>query len=157
LAEATGWRQTSFSSYVRAEALRREVARNRRELQDLGAAMIEEQGFTRFVAGMLAEAELDPDAPFVVEGVRHLGTLAALRELTSPMEVRFLYLDVSDAERNRRLAAEGVSAEEGAEWEEHSTEAEVLEGLPEVADLVIDADQPADSVAKTALAFLGHA
>lgn len=156
LAAELGWPAASFSSYVRAEAGRRGIAEERRPLQDLGASMIETMGPRAFVAGMLDAARLTiaADAPLLVEGVRHLVVLEALREIAAPIPADLVFLDVSDAERNRRLAAEGVSAAEGAEWEQHSTERDVVNRLPSVADLLVDADAPRDFVAKTVLTWL---
>ena len=150
------WPSASFSSYVRAEAGRRAIAEERLQLQDLGAAMIETMGPRAFVEGMLDNAGLTiaAAAPLLVEGVRHLTVLEALRQVAAPIPTRLIYLDVSDAERNRRLRAEGVSVEEGEEWEQHSTEYDVLNRLPAAADLTADADMLADFVAKTALDWL---
>lgn len=158
LAARLGWPSASFSSYVRAEASRRAIEPQRRQLQDLGAEMIETLGPRGFVEGMLHNAGLTipADAPLLVEGVRHLTVLEALREASSPLPVQFVYLDVSDAERDRRLAAEGVAAAEGARWEEHSTEYDVLHRLESEAGLVLDADRPPDFVAKTALDWLAQ-
>lgn len=156
LAERTGWPWASFSNYIKAEAERLGLPRTRRSLQDLGATMIEQLGFRGFVKGMLDQSNLGPaDGPFIVEGVRHNGTLSALREVLDPVAPRLIFLAVSDQERNRRLAAEGVSATEGAAWERHSTELEVVDGLARKADLLIDADMPADSVLNSALNWLG--
>jgi adenylate kinase family enzyme len=147
--------QTSFSSYVRATAVSRQLGATRQVLQDLGAEMIERLGPRGFVEGALDHAGLTPDdAPFVIEGVRHVTVLEAMREVAAPLPVTLIYLAVSDEERNRRLAAEGISAAEGSQWEKHSTEYDVLHRLQAEADLVIDADQPRDFVANTALDWL---
>jgi adenylate kinase family enzyme len=157
LASELGWPRTSFSGYVRDTARRRGLPEERRVLQDLGAEMIAELGPRAFVEGALAHADLAPqDAPFLIEGVRHASTLEALEEVADPVPVALVYLAVSDEERNRRLAAEGISAQEGREWEEHSTEQEVLDLLEGKADLVLDADRPRDYVAKTALQWLAR-
>lgn len=155
LGSALGWPWASFSSYIKSEAKRRGLPLERRALQDLGAELIEELGWAGFVEAMLADRGLDPTRPpFIIEGVRHRGTLEGLREVVAPTRVVAIYLDVSDSERNRRLAAEGISPAEGAEWERHSTEFEVLNYLPNEADLVVDADEPATEVAKNAEKFL---
>jgi adenylate kinase family enzyme len=157
LAETLGWPQTSFSSYVRATATARRLPEDRRTLQDLGAEMIEGMGARRFVEGALAHARFTlVDAPFLIEGVRHVSTLEALKEVAAPVPARLIYLKVSDEERDRRLAAEGIAPAEGREWETHSTEHDVLHLLESRADLVIDADRPRDYVAKTALEWLGR-
>jgi hypothetical protein len=155
LEERLGWPAASFSRWIRAEAHRRGIPEERRTLQDLGADLIVELGWRDFCLGMLRHANLGRgDAPFVVEGVRHLGTLAALRDVVAPAPLRLVHLSVSDAERDRRLAAEGVDAATGAAWELHSTEQEVIAGLPEVADLVVDADRPREEVLRTVLDWL---
>ncbi|HEX2070127.1 MAG TPA: hypothetical protein VHF90_00580 [Thermoleophilaceae bacterium] len=91
-----------------------------------------------------------------MEGVRHVGTLEGLRSVFSPVPVRLVHLAVSDAERNRRLAAEGVDAATGARWEQHSTEREVLAELPAIADLVVCADQPREQVLAEVSSWLGR-
>jgi adenylate kinase family enzyme len=155
LAAALGWPHTSFSGYVKATAAARGLPQERRVLQDLGEEMIADRAAASFVEGALAEAGLLPvRAPLLIEGVRHLKVWEALREVAGTMPSALIYLVVSDAERERRLAAEGVSAQEGRRWEEHSTEREVLELLEGHADIVIDADMPRDFVANTALEWL---
>jgi adenylate kinase family enzyme len=156
LAGELGWPSASFSSYVRAEAGRRGIEERRRSLQDLGASMIETMGPRAFVEGMFENAGLTvvEHAPLLIEGIRHLTVLEALRDVSAPVPTQLIYLRVSDAERNRRLAGEGISAREGEEWEEHSTEQDVLHGLEGQADLVIAADKPRDFVANTALSRL---
>jgi adenylate kinase family enzyme len=155
LSAALGWPSTSFSAYVRATAADRGLPEERRTLQDLGAEMIEETGPRGFVEGALAHADLDPrDGPLLIEGARHVRVWEALREVASPLPAVLIYLAVSDSERDRRLAAEGISDEEGRKWEEHSTEYEVLHLLPSAADLVLDADQPKDYVANSAVEWL---
>jgi thymidylate kinase len=159
LAASLDWPSASFSSYVRAEASGRKIEPRRRQLQDLGARMIEMLGPTAFVEGMLHNAGLTiaADSPLFIEGVRHLTVLGALREIACPIPTQLIYLDISDAERNRRLGAEGVSPSEGEEWERHSTEYDVLHWLKGEAKVVINADRPADFVANTTLDWLSRA
>lgn len=152
-----GWRRVAFSDYVRAEAARRGVPETREALQALAVELIEALGWDGFAAAALAEADLDPAqirAPAVIEGARHLETLDALKRLFAPAAVRVIYLRVSDAERNRRLAAEGVDAQTGAVWEAHSTERQVVSVLPAKADLVVDADQEPPAVVEAILGWV---
>lgn len=156
LSESLRWPWTSFSSYVRAEAQRRGIPETRRALQDLGAGLIDELGAEEFCRRMLEHGTVSVEsAPFIVEGVRHLAVLKALRRVLAPAKVLHVHLDVSDAERNRRLAGEGVSAAEGQQWERHSTERDVLAGLPGAADLLVDADRAREEVANTVVEWLG--
>lgn len=155
LQETLHWPVGSFSFFVRAEARDRGVAETREYLQDLGALLIEELGPLRFCEAALAANDLLPlSGPRVIEGVRHLITLQGLRRAAAPAPVRLVHLDVSDSERDRRLRLEGVAVEEGAAWEQHSTERDVLDGLGAAADLVVDANQPAKDVAKSVISWL---
>lgn len=150
LAGDLGCRQASFSSFVRAEAVARGLDQERLTLQDLGAEMIATLGPVTFARGALEHAGLSSrNAPFVIEGVRHLTVLEGLRQVAKPVPVALVYLAVSDQARNSRLAAEGISAEEGRRWEAHSTERDVLHGLEAVADIVVDADRDRDFAANT--------
>jgi hypothetical protein len=149
------WPTTSFSSYVRATATARGLPIERQTLQDLGAEMIDEMGPSGFVDGALRHGGPEfAGPPFVIEGVRHLVTEEALRDAVRPTGLGLIFLAVSDRERDRRLAAEGVSPSEGRRWEEHSTEHDVLDGLESVADLVIDADRSKAFVADSAIAWV---
>jgi adenylate kinase family enzyme len=155
LSATLGWPESSFSAWIRAEARRGGLREERRVLQDLGAELLGELGPQTFCHQMLQHAGLETaDAPFIIEGIRHLDTLDGLRQLLEPAQVVSIHLDVSDEERLRRLAREGVGPREAARWEEHSTEFEVLKGLPQAADLVVDADRPAAHVANTVIAWL---
>lgn len=155
LGRRLAWPTTSFSAFVRATATRRGLPESRRTLQDLGAAMIEDEGARAFVLGALAQAGA-LNGPFVIEGVRHLVTLEALRQVVRPRALGLIYLKVSDGERDRRLELEGVAAAEGRVWETHSTERDVLDALDRAADLVIEADRPQDFVADTAIDWIAQ-
>jgi adenylate kinase family enzyme len=155
LAEQLGRPQSSFSGYVRAVASARGLPEERWVLQDLGAGLIEELGPRGFVEAALDHSNLFRErVPFLIEGVRHVTTWDALREIAEPGAAALFYLEVSDGERDRRLAAEGISAAEGREWERHSTERDVLHVLAAKADLVLNADKPADYVANKAMEWL---
>lgn len=154
LSAELGWPSASFSNHVKAVAAARALPLERRPLQDLGAELVE-AGPREFVSRTLAHTGIAPgDPPFLIEGVRHVRTLDALVALVAPARVALIYLDVSDGERNRRLAAEGISVDEGREWERHSTELEVPTLLEQHADLVLDADRPPDYVANRVLDWI---
>lgn len=116
--EALGWPWSSFSAYVHEVAREREIPTGRRELQELGQALFKELGGAGLARSALELAGFEA-LPFVIESARHARTVEGLRAVCAAAPVRHIHLDVSDAERNRRLAAEGVSAEEGREWERH--------------------------------------
>lgn len=136
LAEQLGWSSASFGDYVRDQARRANQPEDREALQELGAELIARLGWDEFCRRTLAHAGIEePSTPCIVEGVRHLDALDALRRVFEPFPVYLVHLDVANEERDRRLASEGVSAERGAAWERHSTERDVAQALPDRADL----------------------
>lgn len=147
LAGRLNWPLASFGDYVRSEALSRGRTDKREDLQDLGATLITTLGIDEFCRLTLAHADLDNNsAPCIVEGVRHLDALTALRRLFEPVPVYLIHLDISDEERQKRLEAEGVTLDRGAAWEQHDTEQDVAQILPDQAELLVpvgDMPEPA--------------
>ena len=136
LSERLGWPSVSFGDFVRAEAAERGLPDSREVLQDLGQDLISELGWEDFCVATLDNAGLDSkSAPCIIEGVRHVDALSALRSAFSPASVLHVHLDVSDELRAVRLEAAGIPEVQGEEWEEHMTERDVAEILPEEADL----------------------
>jgi dephospho-CoA kinase len=139
-AERLGWPNASFGNFVRSEAASRGIGETREELQDLGEALIEDLGWEEFCLRTLRHGELDGNSvPCIVDGVRHVNALTTLRKIFQPIPVHLVHLEVPDELRDTRLAADGVSSEQGKEWEEHSTERDVATLLPEMADLRLPA------------------
>lgn len=127
---------------MRAEARRTARPDNREDLQELGAELIARLGWEEFCRRTLARAGLDRDsATCIVEGVRHLDALDALRDFFDPFLVYLVHLELGDEERDRRLTAIGVDPERGGAWEQHSTERDVPEALPARADLRVPVEQ----------------
>jgi dephospho-CoA kinase len=155
LAGTLGWPSASFGDYVREEARLRNEPAEREKLQQLGAELIVALGWRQFSRRALAHARLDGDSvPCILEGIRHLEALTTLRELFAPAPVYLIYLDISDHQRNRRLAAEGVSVGRAAAWERHSTERDTQGVLAAYADLVVPATEQPKSCVSTILNWL---
>lgn len=141
LAEDFVWPLASFGGFVRAEAEDRGLPSDRGTLQWLGESLISELGWREFCLAVLASGGIDaPVPPCIVEGVRHLDTVASLRAIFAPARVVHVHLDVSDDVRAARLADRGINATEGEAWEMHSTERDVLNDLPSQADLLVQVD-----------------
>jgi cytidylate kinase len=138
LSSRLGWPKASFGGYVRAQATARGLSNERGVLQELGQGLIDEYGFDAFVGKVLDDAGIDPAAPFVIEGVRHVAVLEALQRATGPAPV-LVYLEAPDDERAQRVRArEGTNAPVEM-WERHETERDVTGELPARADLVLRA------------------
>lgn len=145
VAQALGCSRVSFGGYVRSEALRRGRTLDRESLQEIGAALIasDAQGFCRDV---LSQSDWRAGQPLVVDGVRHVTVVNALRELVSPFDFRLLYIDAPATARLARLSSRGEEADHLGHYESHSTEGDVGMALRQLADRVVDGSKPIESV-----------
>jgi cytidylate kinase len=126
LALSKGFAVVSFGDFVRSEAKRRGIEQSVESLQTLGAQLVQEWGILNFSARVLGQEP--PDRDVVVDGIRHVDALHALRELSAPRRFVSVFVDVGDLERRRRLQ----------ERDNHVVESEVRR-LRELADFVISA------------------
>jgi chloramphenicol 3-O-phosphotransferase len=146
LSQTLGWPRAAFGDYVRAQAQLRGLSEERESLQELGGLLIEQLGWLAFCEQTLRFSGLDGgSAPCLVDGVRHIEALTALREIFGPVPVWLVYIAVEDRERYQRLAAGEVSAARAEAWELHPTEQQNLAELPEAADLVVQSGDTAPS------------
>ncbi len=157
LADALECPRASFGDYVRASAKRRGIPQDRVTLQDLGERLIAEEGWPRFCEHTLAQAGTNArQAPLVVEGVRHLDALTALRELLAPTRVVLVYVEPDNEEqRVARVRSEADGDAELAAVEEHSTERDTKDVLRDAADMTVHADGGANAACEAVLAWLG--
>jgi len=131
-----GWPRASFGEFVRAEANRRQLVESRENLQDLGAELITTLGWPEFCARTLAAVGLGANSvPCVVEGVRHVDALTALRDFFAPVPVYLVHVEVPDEQRAQRMASEGIDSRQAEGWAQHSTERDVAHALPAAADV----------------------
>jgi cytidylate kinase len=134
LALSKGFAVVSFGDFVRSEAKRRGIEQSVESLQTLGAQLVQEWGILNFSARVLGQEP--PDRDVVVDGIRHVDALHALRELSAPRRFVSVFVDVGDLERRRRLQERDNN--DGISRDNHVVESEVRR-LRELADFVISA------------------
>lgn len=145
----------SFGDYVRAEAQRRGLAEPRETLQDLGESLITEQGWDGFCRDTLAYFGWHHGDPVVIDGVRHVEVVSALRRLVSPEQFALVFVTTAEGVRLERLKIEGLSEHRRrARVEAHSTESQVRGPLPEIANLLVDGALPAYNNARAIVRWL---
>jgi cytidylate kinase len=148
LAADLGWKFASFGRFVRKTATSRGVEHTRESLQTIGEEL-EASDPARFCRTVLDDAEWHPAESVVVEGIRHVSILDALKSLVAPQKVFLVYLEAPDELRRARLQERGAQeAHYLARAETHSTERDVIAELPQLADLVLstEAAEAADLV-----------
>jgi dephospho-CoA kinase len=137
VAEELGWPRAGFGDYLRRVAAERGLNPDREILQELGERFVREN-LEQFCQDVLGSVGWVPGQGIVVDGIRHAQTMEVLRNIVRPMPVLLVYIDVPDAIRSDRLRARGVSEDLAKRHEEHSTEAQVIDTLPRLADLRVD-------------------
>jgi tRNA uridine 5-carbamoylmethylation protein Kti12 len=141
VAKALNWKLASFGDYVRTVAKSEGLELSREVLQDLGASLVERP--EEFCRSVLAHYGWQFGEPLVIEGVRHKEILEALQRIVAPLELRVVFLEIGDEERQRRMRAEeSMESDQMKRVETHSTEKQVSEVLPDMADLTVSADRP---------------
>ena len=156
VANALQWKRASFGDYVRTVAKSQGLETSREVLQELGASLAKKP--EEFCRAMLAHYGWQSGEPLVIDGVRHKEILDALRLIVAPLEVRVVYLDIDEEKRHQRLMQE----EEGdpkklAQVESHSTEQQVGDLLPKIADLKVSGDRPVEELVRDIVTWVHQA
>lgn len=153
VAEILNHPYVSFSAAVRVAAAERDIPDDRRSLQELGDALISGgwEPFCRKVLDQLGDSTVAP----VVDGVRHIGAVTALRGLVAPLPLRLVYLEVPEIERLSRLHSRGLSPSQIAAADRHRNESE-LPLVRAAADLVVSNDEDVDEVSSAIIEALAQ-
>jgi len=153
VAEGLGWPRAGFGDYLRGLAAIRGLGGARETLQELGASLIRDS-LEQFCLSVLNSAGWEPGEGIVLDGIRHVQTLNTLRNIVAPMPVLLIYLDVPEVLRGERLRERGISESVAELHERHSTERQVMDALPSIADFRIDASAPLISVQAEIVAWI---
>lgn len=156
LGNALGAPAYSFSGYVRSVVDRRGLdSSSRTVLQDVGHALVLDDPRV-FLDQALAWGGHRPGADLLLDGLRHLSVLDALRarQVEGVEPVLLIYLDTSPSTRELRAKARGDDPEKLRLNEAHPAEHDLHAGLREGADLVLDGDLDQDALVAKALAFI---
>ncbi len=148
VATALGWARVGFGDYVRAVARQRGMGDSRETLQALGESLLAE-GSERFCRAVLAQADWQPGQSLIVDGIRHVQVVDALRQLAEPSQFLLVLISTDEEVRRYRLQqrdGDGQGSLHQAEL--HSTETQVQSFLPEIADLIVNGDRSPYKVAE---------
>jgi hypothetical protein len=116
-------------------------------LQEVGAALIEEQGWKAFCRAVLAQVEWEPGQSLVVDGIRHGEAMEVLRQLVTPSELLLVFIAVEEVTRHTRLHQRSITDDEAQQrLEVHSTETQVQTILPEMANFTVDGTRPVNNL-----------
>ncbi|HEX3426394.1 MAG TPA: hypothetical protein VHT30_09695 [Acidimicrobiales bacterium] len=130
--------RVSFGDAVRLEARRRGLDGSRVALQDLGDELIGD-GWDVFCSLVIRQADWHGDSMLIVDGLRHLGAVDALRRLASPSRLYLVFIDTASDRRKTWLADRGVMELEALGADRHHNEGEI-DAVMHEADLVVAND-----------------
>jgi len=153
VAAALGWPRVSFGDYVRGVARQRGLDQTRETLQEVGAELVA-GNVEDFCRRVLGQAEWSSEESLVVDGVRHVEVMDAIRSMAAPSVSVLVFVDVGRAERKRRVLERAIGDISFENAERHSTEIQVGGRLREAADMVIDGRQPVDIVVRDVVEFI---
>lgn len=147
VANRLGWPWASFGHFLRQEASRRGLdPSSRQELQALGEELIS-SGWTDFCRRALESGGWRPGQNLVVDGIRHIEAIKTIEKLTSPLEVKLVYVSLDEETRRTRALSRGMSYENLRLADNHPVEAQVRNLLRERADLTVDGTAPQEECA----------
>lgn len=143
VAERLDWPRIAFGDYVRSVAAERGIGFTRDQLQNLGTALIEEQGWDGFCRSVLEQAVWQPGASLVVDGIRHVEVAGSLAHLVAPSAFLLVFVKADPVIRSERLAERSAAYDSDLpRAEAHSTERQAVDRLPSLANLVVDGSRP---------------
>ncbi|HEY3295640.1 MAG TPA: AAA family ATPase [bacterium] len=153
VAERLGWKRVTFVELLRAELVSRGIVQpTRAQLQDLGQTWVDTD-VTGFARSLLQHAEWRPGDSLVIEAIRHLEILQALRELTNPGSVFLVLTELPEEVRMERRRLRGDTEWSDGEGE-HRAEAQSHGILRQHADVTIDTTLPIDTCVEQVMDWL---
>ena len=142
--------------YLRHLAAQRDLeSTDRGTLQDLGQQLVTPNPCA-FLEGMLAWAGYRAGQDLVLEGLRHVSVLEALKahgiECADP--VVLIYIETPADLRARRLTERGETADRADNYGRHPVEQDTYVNLKAAADLTLSGDQPAKALCAMVMHYL---
>jgi cytidylate kinase len=153
VAEALNWKRASFGDYVRGVARERGLDESREVLQEIGASLAKNpDGFCVF---LLRQVDWKPGQNLVVDGIRHAKIMDALRRVTEPSRIFLVFVNIDEGVRRKRLLDDPDAEKQAAlVYDAHTTEADVKNVLPAMADLVADGARPVPDLVNQIVAWI---
>lgn len=126
----------SYGDYVRSIANDRDKPTTREALQSLSNELLTDLGHARLAEVLVNSVGWTRSNPLLIDGIRHLDAIVALKEVLAPASVYLIFVDTPTAVRMARiLGRDGTDANEARLQDQHETESQVMNELRSAADL----------------------
>lgn len=153
LADKLNAKYGSFGKTLRAIAIAQGLKNERHVLQRLGEEWIERR-CAKFCELTLAEANWTSQDSLVIEGLRHVQALEALKHLLRPIKLILVYIDADDTLRAKRLMDAGLDSQELKRLDSHSTEIQVQSVLKQMADYVVISNESPENIVSNIILYI---
>lgn len=146
-------KRVSFRDQVRAIALKRGKEPSRENLQAIGEQLVT-YDIENFCRAVLKQGVWKPGRSLVVDGIRHKEVLDTLKMIVAPAKLVLVFIDVNQSTLRERIEDRALSNREIDDIRQHSTEVQVRNVLPLVADLTLDGHKSVDKLSKEVVDWL---
>jgi hypothetical protein len=154
VAERLNAPRVSFGGYLRKLATSKGLDVTREVLQDLGDELIRKD-VRAFCREVLQEQPWRPGVPLIIDGVRHLEVLSAIKEILAPAAGYLIFIKIDHQTQASRLLRDDLRHEKSLEdLEKHPTERQVRSVLPDKASLVLDGTRPPEELTDKVIDFI---
>lgn len=155
LAAKLGYPRVSFGEHVRDVVTSEGLdPTDRSVLQEVGQRLVQTK-LQEFVSDVLARANWREDGYVIIDGLRHAEVLMELKRQAEPHPFRLVHIRVDeDARQERLVVRKGLDPRLAQRYDEHITEAQIREIIPQYADRIIDGNQPLDRVVCQVIDFV---
>lgn len=148
LADVLNLKWVSFGGYVHKVAKEQGLIESREVLQKIGQRLVHDNP-AEFCENVLREANWIQGQSLIIDGIRHVQILNALKSLIKPGKLYLVFIDADSSTLKRRYNKRSMNQRLSLEKiEEHDTEKDVINSLPEIADLRIDGNRDKDELIK---------
>ncbi len=111
------------------------------------------QDIQGFCIAVLDDAGFEPGVPLVIDGIRHIEAIAAIRKLVPDQALKLVYLETDLPSRAKRA---GLTVEEMKNVDSHPVESQSAD-LRSMANLVLDTSGPEETSLAEVLLLLNLA
>lgn len=151
LAKRLNYSQVSFSGYLKALAEKKGIPLERKQLQDLGQSLIE-NNIHEFCQSVLKSTGWTNGKGLIIDGIRHQEVIPVIRNLVKPDTFKIVLLKVSDEQV--RAHRNNLNLDQLNTSEEHPAEFQVKNNLiDDAADLILDGTESVEELTSILVAW----
>ena len=152
IASKLKWNRVSFGDYIRNIAKEKDLTPSREILQQIGEEVIK-QGLKKFCKNVLDMAQWENGENLIIDGIRHKEIFEIIKKITNPSNIYLIYISLDVKEREKRID-ETLEINKLKNYDQHSTEIQVISTLSNISDLIVDGNKQIDIIVSEILDWI---